>query len=108
MPKIAATLRGIHNVKSLQSTGKRSIPATEKSAFLELFMLLNKKERLLQERVMLRGRREQVNEAVATISRNMAELLKVAVRSMKGGKAKDNSPASAGGKKHNGSTILEY
>lgn len=108
MAKIAATLRGMHNVKSLQSTGRRSIPPTSKSAFLDLFMLMNKKDRLLQEKTRIRGRREQISNELSAISKNMGKLFKVGVQTMKGGKVKNDSADTKIAKKHNGSTVLEY
>lgn len=70
-------------------------------------MLQNKKDRLLQERVRVRGRRVQLNKEIVTIRTNMSGLLKIAIKSMKGEKIQKDS-VDKDVKKHNGSTVLEY
>jgi len=105
MPNTSATLRGIHNVKSCESAGVRSIPHSSKSAFLDLFSLRNREERLLQEKAGLKMRKDHVNKELGTIKRNIARLLGIALKS-----TKEMSISATGGKikKHKASTVLEY
>jgi hypothetical protein len=104
MAKTAANLGGVHTISSLQSTGKRSIPATPKSAFLDLFVLQNQRERLRKEKAILRVRRKQVDKRLVTISKGMNKLLKTA---LKGG-AIESGKSNVVFKKHGKSTVLGY
>jgi len=51
------SLPGIHNLRTLFSVKKRSIPRIQSSAYLDLYMMNKEKERLLKEseRLSLRG-----------------------------------------------------
>ena len=103
MEKISANLSGIHDLKSLSSTGRRSIPPSPKSAFLDLYMRQNEKNRLVKEKIRLHRRRKQVNQNLTIINKRMARLLKTATTGNKGlgkiGKAYSKS---------GGHTVLEY
>ncbi|MDP2648065.1 MAG: hypothetical protein Q8P35_02390 [Candidatus Yanofskybacteria bacterium] len=79
MEKIAANLAGIHNVKSLNSTGRRSIPPSAKSAFLDLYMRQNERDRIEKEKIRLQKRKEQIDQNLTAINEGMAKLLKIAV-----------------------------
>lgn len=78
MEKIAANLPGIHNLKSVGSTGLRSIPSSSKSAFLDLYMRQNERDRLVKEKIRLQKRKEQINQNLTVINQRMAGLLKIA------------------------------
>lgn len=78
MEKIAANLPGIHNLRSLNSTGRRSIPPSAKSAFLDLYMRQNERDRLAKEKTRLQKREEQINKNLVVINQGMAKLLKIA------------------------------
>jgi hypothetical protein len=78
MEKIAANLPGVHNLRSLSSTGRRSIPPSAKSAFLDLYMRQNERDRLTKEKTRLQKRREQINKNLTVINQGMAKLLKIA------------------------------
>ena len=80
MEKIAANLSGIHDLKNLSSTGRRSIPPSPKSAFLDLYMRQNERDRLVKEKTRLQRRRKQVNQNLAVINKRMAKLLKIATK----------------------------
>ena len=43
------SLKGLHVVRSMHSTKKRSIPRVQSSTYLDLYMLNKEKERLLKE-----------------------------------------------------------
>ena len=103
MEKIAANLSGVHNLKSLSSTGRRSIPPSSKSAFLDLYMRQNERDRLEKEKTRLQKRREQINQNLTTTSKSMARLLKIATAG--------NNKLSKMGEAHSKSgnhTVLEY
>jgi len=58
---------GVHNIRSMQSTGKRSLPKNQASTYLDLYMLNKEKERLLKEderlskrKVIIRKRLEEM------------------------------------------------
>ena len=84
MEKIAATLSGIHELKSLNSIGRRSIPPSAKSAFLDLYMRQNERDRLMKEKIRLRKTGAQVNKKLTAINHGMAKLLKIATAGSKG------------------------
>ncbi len=83
MEKIAANLSGVHNLRSLSSTGRRSIPPSAKSAFLDLYMRQNERDRLTKEKTRLQKRKEQINKNLTVINQGMAKLLKIATSSDK-------------------------
>lgn len=78
MEKTAANLSGIHDLKSMNSTGLRSIPPSAKSAFLDLYMRQNERDRLMKEKIKLQKRRRQINQNLTTINKRIAGLLKIA------------------------------
>jgi len=84
MEKIAANLSGIHDLKSVGSTGISSIPPSSKSAFLDLYMRQNERDRLEKEKIRLQKRRKQINQNLTVINKRMAGLLKVATSGSKG------------------------
>jgi hypothetical protein len=100
MEKIAANLPGVHNLRSLSSTGRRSIPPSAKSAFLDLYMRQNERDRLTKEKTRLQKRREQINKNLTVINQGMAKLLKIATT---GGK---RSSEIAGNDSKSGSHII--
>ncbi len=80
MEKIAVNLSGIHDLKSVGSTGIRSIPPSSKSAFLDLYMRQNEKDRLQKEKERLQKRGKQISQNLTTIKTRMAKLLKIAIK----------------------------
>ena len=84
MEKIAANLSGIHDLKSVGSSGLRSIPPSSKSAFLDLYMRQNERDRLEKENIRLQKRGKQINKNLAVINTGMAKLLKIATAGSKG------------------------
>ena len=102
--KIAANLPGIHALKSVGSTGRRSIPFSPKSAFLDLYMRQNERDRLEKEKTRLQRRREQINKNLTVINERMAKLLKIATAGDKQ-LGKKEGGAYSKSDKH---TVLEY
>jgi len=102
MDKIAANLPGIHDTRTLSSTGRRSIPPSEKSAFLDLFMRQNEKDRLIKEKERIQKKRKQVNQNLAMVNKKMVKLFKIATKgSKKLGKIAEE-------KTYSKSTVLGY
>lgn len=103
MEKIAANLSGIHDLKSLSSTGRRSIPPSAKSAFLDLYMRQNERDRLVKEKIRVQKRREQINKNLTVINKGMAKLLEIATAGSKG-----SSKIVEAFSKSGNHTVLEY
>ncbi len=103
MPNLASDLPGIHEVNTLHSAGKRSIPPTPKSAFLELYLRQNEKERLLKQTKRTKRQEEQLKRQLVVVDKNMAGLFKTATAVMKGLEKVDNTAGFP-----EKSTVLEY
>jgi len=103
MEKIAAGLSGMHDLKSLSSTGRRSIPPSPKSAFLDLYMRQNERDRLEKEKIRLQKTGELVNKKLTVINVGMAKLLKIATAGSKGLSKIGEAYSKSG--KH---TVLEF
>lgn len=103
MEKIAANLSGIHDLKSLGSTGRRSIPPSPKSAFLDLYMRQNERDRLEKEKIILQKRGKQINQNLVVINKRIAKFLKIATAGSKGLSKIGEAYSKSG--KH---TVLEY
>jgi len=69
---------GLQNIKSLHSTGKRSIPRLESSAYLDIYMLQKEKERLEREIYMMEKRKSAIQKRLADIHEEMEVLQKSA------------------------------
>lgn len=103
MEKIAANLSGVHDLKSVGSTGLRSIPPSSKSAFLDLYMRQNERDRLEKEKIRLQKRGKQINKNLTVINTGMAKLLKIATAGSQGLSKIEETYSKSG--KH---TILEF
>lgn len=91
MPNTSSDLPGIHEVNTSLSTGKRSTPPTSKSAFLELYLRQNEKERLLKQAKRAKGQEDQIERKLVALSKTMAGLFKTAMAAMKGQEAADRT-----------------
>ncbi|MFA8436677.1 MAG: hypothetical protein ACEPOZ_19375 [Marinifilaceae bacterium] len=65
--KTINSIRGLHSTKTLSTIGKRSIPQTHCSSYLELYMLEKEKERLLVERNKLSIKMDVINNRLEEI-----------------------------------------
>ena len=54
MARGVSDVSGLRNIRSMHSTGKRSIPRAASSAYLDLYMLRKENERLEKEDAILR------------------------------------------------------
>lgn len=102
-------LPGIHDLKGLGSVGRKSsIPTSQKSALLELYMRQNAKDRLIKEqdrlkkeRERLQKKRKQINQNLNEINKRMAALFKLATTKT----GKNLKKIADESKNH---TVLEY
>jgi hypothetical protein len=72
-------LKGLHVLRTMNSTKKRSIPRIHNSAYLDLYMLSKEKERLLKERERLGLRDTVVKKRLEAIDAETNELQKAEV-----------------------------
>lgn len=63
--------RGLRDVKSIHSAGIRSIPKAQRSAYLELFILAQEKERLAKEHFLVSARNNSLHKQLQSVKRRM-------------------------------------
>jgi len=68
---------GLHNIRSIQSTGQRSIPKNQSSAYLDLYMINMEKQRLLKEDERLSKRKDIIRKRLEEIKLQMDRLREV-------------------------------
>ena len=68
------SLKGLHAVRTMQSSKKRSIPRIQSSAYLDLFMLQKEKDRLIKENERLLMKMEQTNKRLVEIDIDINKL----------------------------------
>ena len=68
------SLKGLHTVRTMQSSKKRSIPRVQSSSYLDLFMLQKEKERLIKENERLLMKMEQTNKRLEAIDVDINKL----------------------------------
>lgn len=68
------SLRGLHTLRTLHSTKKRSIPRIQSSTYLDLYMLNKEKERLLKEGERLGARDAGIKKRLEEIDQQMNKL----------------------------------
>ncbi len=69
---------GLREIRSLHSTGKRSIPRVQSSAYLDLYMLGKERERLEKEAALLEKRGLAIRKRLQDIQRQAERLEKSA------------------------------
>lgn len=65
---------GLRDIRSMRTTGQRSIPRRQGSAYLELYMLRVEKERLEKEAALLGKRSQGLQKRLAEIQKQMGSL----------------------------------
>jgi hypothetical protein len=65
---------GLREIRSLHSTGKRSIPRVQSSAYLDLYLLEKEKERLEKEAALLGKRSRAIRKRHDEIQRQTESL----------------------------------
>jgi len=62
------------NIKSLQSLGARSIPKVQRSSYLDLYLLIERKRRLDKEISVLDRRRTIAKKQLGSVNKRIAKL----------------------------------
>ncbi len=77
MPRGVSDVGGLRNIRSMHSTGKRSIPRVASSAYLDLYMLRKEEERLEKEDAILEKRKVGIQKRLEDIKKEMEVLEKL-------------------------------
>ncbi len=95
-----AEVSGLREIRSVRSTGKRSIPRVQTSAHLDLYILEKERERLEKEAVLLEKRSRAVRKRLGDIQRQAESLEKPAslTESHKGKDGRGGEPSRPGKK----------
>lgn len=72
--KGVSEISGLQSIKSMRTTGKRSIPRTQSSAYLDLYMMKKEKDRLEKEIYILDKRKKSIQKRLDDINREMEKL----------------------------------
>jgi len=80
------TISGIHVLRTMHTTKKRSIPRIQSSIYLDLYMLKKEKERLLKEAERLNLRITVIKKRLEEISLEMDKLQDTEIISNAGGR----------------------
>ncbi|MDD5597323.1 MAG: hypothetical protein PHV82_05230 [Victivallaceae bacterium] len=75
------TLKGLHGIKTLASTKRRSISHTQASPYIDMYMMDKEKERLEKELLRVEMRYKQIMERLQEIGRTREKIHLDAVRS---------------------------
>ena len=67
-------LPGIEKIRSMQTTGSRSMPPNMNQAYIDIFMLRKEKERLQKEGARIDTRRELIVERLRIIEKDLRRL----------------------------------
>lgn len=62
MVRSKSDISGLQNIRSMHSTGKRSLPKNQSSTYLDLYMLNKEKERLLTEDERISRRKDTIRK----------------------------------------------
>lgn len=65
---------GLRDIRSLQTSGRRSIPRVQSSAYLDLYMLQMAKDRLEKEAALLIKRGQAIEKRLSEIQKQMDSL----------------------------------
>jgi len=76
---------GLRDIRSMHSTGRRSIPKAQSSSYLDLYMLQKERERLEKERSLLEKRRQGIERRLKEIQEQIGVLEKSAQEGGGGG-----------------------
>lgn len=113
MPKLSSGLSGVHDIHSLETLGKRSIPHSAKSAFLALFMHQNYRDRLIVEKERLERQGKRISQKLLANKKEIEQLLEVALGQEKnnpGPEFREKITATAGSRLggKNKKTVISY
>ena len=79
--KSVSEISGLRSIKSMHSSGKRSIPRVQSSTYLDLYMLRKEKDRLEKEIYILDKRKKDILKKLDEVNKEMNKLQKVEVAS---------------------------
>ena len=79
--KGVSEISGLRSIKSMHSSGKRSIPRVQSSAYLDLYMLRKEKDRLEKEVYILDKRKKGMQKRLNEIDVEMERLEKAEAKS---------------------------
>ena len=65
---------GLRDIRSLHTSGRRSMPRVQSSAYLDLYMLQKAKDRLEKEAALLAKRNQAIQKRLAEIQKQMQGL----------------------------------
>jgi len=68
-------ISGLRNIRSMRSTGKRSIPKNQSSTYLDLYMLNKEKERLMTEDERISRRKDTIRKRLEEMELEVNRLL---------------------------------
>lgn len=74
--KGVSEISGLRSIKSMHSSGKRSIPRVQSSAYLDLYMLRKEKDRLEKEIYILDKRKNEIQKRLDDVNKEMEKLQK--------------------------------
>lgn len=74
MPRGVCDISGLRNIRTICSTGRRSIPRVASSTYLDLYVLRKAKERLEKEDAILEKRKVGIQKRLEDISKEMEAL----------------------------------
>ena len=74
MPRGVGDIGGLRNIRSMHTSGKRSIPRVEGSAYLDSYMLRKEEERLEKEDAMLQKRKAAIQKRLEDIKKEKEAL----------------------------------
>lgn len=74
--KGVSEISGLRSIRSMHSSGKRSIPRAQSSAYLDLYMLRKEKDRLEKELYILDKRTKDIQKKLDDLNKQMEKLQK--------------------------------
>ena len=77
MVRSVSDISGLRNIRSMHSTGKRSLPKNQSSTYLDLYMLNKEKERLLKEDERLSMRKDTIRKRLEEMELEINRLQEV-------------------------------
>jgi hypothetical protein len=67
-------ITGLRDIRSMHTTGRRSIPRVQTSAYLDLYMLRKEKDRLEKEAVLLAKRSQGIQKRLEEVQKHVESL----------------------------------
>ena len=74
--KGVSEISGLRKIKSMRSSGKRSVPRVQSSAYLDLYMMRKERDRMEKEICILDKRKKDAQRNLDDINKEMDKLQK--------------------------------